>query len=135
MSTDSGDQKHISQRPLSPHLQVYKLPLAALISIGHRATGFALTCGTLLLLWLLIAAATGPAPYNTFMAFATSPLGQFMLFGWTLSLYFHLTNGVRHLFGDMGYLLKIKSAHQSGCLILIATFLLTAGTWYCALYI
>ncbi len=122
-------------RPLSPHLQIYKPQMTSVLSITHRATGVALAIGSLMLLWLLCAAATGPGAYNTFMNFAGSPLGRFMLFGWSFSLYFHLCNGIRHLFWDMGYLLNIKQAYRAGYIVLLGTIILTLSTWICALYI
>ncbi len=122
------------QRPLSPHLQVYKPQMTSVMSIMHRFAGIALSVGSLLLVWLLLAAATGPEAYNIFMVFAGSLLGQFMLFGWTLALYFHLCNGIRHLFWDVGYLFDLKNAYRAGYLVLAATYILTIGTWYCVLY-
>lgn len=83
--------------------------------------------------WWLIAAATGEEAYNTARDFAGSPIGMLMIFGWSVALFYHLSNGVRHLFWDLGYLLKIEHAYRAGYLVLISTALLTAGAWYCAL--
>ena len=120
------------ERPLSPHLQVYKPQMTSMLSITHRATGVALMFGLLLLTWLLVAAAAGESAYNTFMAFAGSPIGLLMLFGWTFSLYYHLCNGIRHLIWDTGRLFKMYNAETAGFVVLTATFLLTLGTWVCA---
>ena len=79
-----------SARPLSPHLQVYRLPLAAWLSISHRITGIGLTLGTLLLTWWVAAAAYGPDAYATFAGFIGSPFGYFILFGFSVALFFHL---------------------------------------------
>lgn len=128
MSIESGKAK----RPLSPHLQVYKPQLTSVTSITHRATGVALAIGTLMVIWWLVAAALGPGAYNIAKNFAASPLGLFMLFGWTLSLYYHLLNGIRHLLWDMGYLFELKNAYLAGYAVLAGTLILTIATWYCA---
>jgi succinate dehydrogenase / fumarate reductase, cytochrome b subunit len=119
-------------RPLSPHLQVYRLPMTANMSITYRATGVALSAGTLVLAWLLIAAATGPEAYDLAAGFAASWLGQLMLFGWSLALFYHLCNGVRHLVWDTGRLFKKEDANRAGYVVLAATLLLTAAFWYAA---
>ena len=117
-------------RPLSPHLQVYRLPLLANLSILHRMTGAALSGGALMVTWWLVAAALGEDQYNIAMNFIRSPLGIFMMFGWSFSFYYHLFNGIRHLIWDTGRLLKLKDAYLSGYVVLILTVLATAATWY-----
>ncbi len=117
-------------RPLSPHLQVYRLPLLAILSILHRMTGAVLSIGGLMVAWWLVAAMLGEGPYNTAMNFIRSPLGIFMMFGWSLALYYHLFNGIRHLIWDTGRLFKIKQAYMSGYVVLLLTVLATAATWY-----
>lgn len=121
-----------SKRPLSPHLQIYKPQMTSTLSILHRATGVALAIGTIMLVWLLVAAAIGEEAFDTFMAFAGSPLGQLMLFGWSFALFYHMCNGIRHLIWDTGRLFKIENAKRGGFVVLIASFLLTASVWYCA---
>lgn len=121
------------ERPLSPHLQVYKLPMIAITSILHRITGVGLVAGLLMLSWMIIAAATGEEAFKVFTDFAQTHVGLLLLFGWSLALYYHLCNGIRHLFWDMGYLFKIKNANRAGYVVLIATFILTVGTWCYAL--
>ena len=116
-------------RPLSPHLQVYRLPLLALLSIGHRLTGLALTFGTFLLVWWLVAAATGPEAYATAQAAISSVIGRLLLFGWTLALFYHLCNGIRHLFWDVGYGYELKAAYASGWAVLAAAVALTLLAW------
>lgn len=118
-----------TQRPLSPHLQVYRLPLTALMSISHRATGAGLAIGTILVTAFLIAAATGEAEYNFVMDLATSTLGTIILFLWSAALYFHMCNGIRHMFWDIGKNFNKKCAHKSNFYVLAFAFLLTAGTW------
>lgn len=117
------------ERPLSPHLQVYKPQLTSVMSILNRATGVALFIGTFMVAWWLIAAATSESAYNVAMGFAHTNIGTFILFGWSVALFYHLSNGIRHLCWDMGYLLKIKDAYKAGYLVMLSTIILTAVTW------
>ena len=116
-------------RPLSPHLQVWKWTLTMALSILHRATGCALAAGSLMLVWWLAAAAMGPGAYDTFSTFAVSDIGQLCLFGWMFALYLHLCTGVRHLIMDTGRLLTIREADRFGILILLVAAALSAATW------
>ncbi|MCB1556830.1 MAG: succinate dehydrogenase, cytochrome b556 subunit [Alphaproteobacteria bacterium] len=116
-------------RPLSPHLQVYRPQLNTITSILHRITGYALAVGTLMVVWLLAAAASGPGAYDFFMTFAGSPVGQLLWFGWSVALFYHLCNGIRHLIWDTGRLFDLKHAAAAGYVVLIATALLTALVW------
>jgi len=121
------------ERPLSPHIQVYKPQMTSVLSILHRATGVALAVGTLMVAWWLIAAATGPESYAIAQEFAETPFGTLMIFGWSVALFYHMSNGVRHMFWDLGYLFKIQNAYKAGYLVLLSTVLLTGGAWFCAL--
>ena len=105
------------ERPLSPHLQIYRWPVTMATSITHRATGLALAAGTLLVAWWLIAAATGADAYDTFSMVARSPLGLLILFGFVWSLAYHLLNGIRHLVWDSGYGFDVKTAERTGILV------------------
>ncbi len=117
-------------RPLSPHLQVYRPQLTSVLSITHRATGVALSVGTLLLVWWLISAATGPEQFAVAQSVLGSWLGLLLLLGWTWSLFYHLCNGIRHLFWDAGYGFELRTTYVSGWLVMLATLVLTALTWY-----
>jgi succinate dehydrogenase / fumarate reductase, cytochrome b subunit len=90
-------------RPLSPHLQIYKPMLTMMMSIVHRITGSALYLGTLLLIWWLIAAAAGPNAYAMVQWFMETLLGRFILFGYTWALIHHALGGIRHLIWDLGH--------------------------------
>jgi succinate dehydrogenase / fumarate reductase cytochrome b subunit len=116
-------------RPLSPHLQVYRWQLTSVMSILHRASGIALSAGTLLLVWWLAAAASGPGPYAQVQAFIGSWLGLLLLFGWSAALFYHLCNGIRHLWWDTGHGLELNSVYTSGWAVLGATAALTAVAW------
>jgi succinate dehydrogenase / fumarate reductase cytochrome b subunit len=119
----------IAKRPLSPHLQVYKPQLTSLLSISHRATGLALSVGTLLLVWWLVAAASGEAAYLTVQGFVGSWFGLLLLLGWSVSLFYHLAQGIRHLVWDAGYGYELKTAYASGYAVLAATAVLTLIAW------
>lgn len=121
-----------ANRPLSPHLQIYRWQLTMLMSITHRATGIALAVGTALLLWWLMALASGPQAYAQASAVLGSGMGRLALFLWTAALFYHLCNGLRHLFWDAGYGFRIESAYRSGYAVLAAAALLTAVTWIAA---
>lgn len=120
------------ERPLSPHLQIYKWPVTMGTSIIHRITGVGLTLGTLLLGWWLIAAALGPEAYGQFQTLAGHWFGRFVLFGFTVSLVYHALNGVRHLFWDFGYGFKVPTANMTGIATYIATLVLTVLIWAAA---
>lgn len=116
-------------RPLSPHIQIYRPQITTVLSITHRATGVALAVGTLLLVWWFAAAATGPEAFATVQRVLASWIGRVLLFGWTLALFYHLCNGIRHLFWDAGLGFELKTTYISGWLVIIATLALTALTW------
>ena len=118
-----------SDRPLSPHLQVYRPQLTSILSITHRATGVALAVGTLLLACWLISAALGPASYAGLQHFLASWLGILLLLGWSWSLFYHLCNGIRHLVWDTGRWLDLKSCYASGYGVLAVSSVLTAIAW------
>ena len=116
-------------RPLSPHLQVYKPQLTSMLSILHRATGIALAVGTLLLVWWLVAAATGESAFADVQAFIGSWINRLLLLGWSYALFYHMCNGLRHLFWDAGKGLEIETAYTTGKLVVAASIVLTAAAW------
>jgi succinate dehydrogenase / fumarate reductase cytochrome b subunit len=120
-------------RPLSPHLEVYKPQLTSLMSIFNRLTGLALSVGALFFVWQLLAAASGPAAFASFQGLAGSWIGLAALFGWTISLFYHLLNGVRHLLWDAGWGFDLGTAYWTGHIVLIATLALTILAWAVAL--
>ena len=117
------------QRPLSPHLMIYKPQLTSMMSITHRATGAALALGSLLVVWWIVALASGAEYYSFVQSIITSWFGQLVLFGFTVAVFYHLSNGIRHLFWDFGYNLTIEGVHRSGYMVLASTVILTAITW------
>jgi succinate dehydrogenase / fumarate reductase cytochrome b subunit len=120
-------------RPLSPHLSVYRLPLAAILSITHRITGIGLSIGMLLLTWWVASAAYGPGAYAVFTGFMGSFLGYLLLLGFSVSLFYHLCNGIRHLFWDAGMNFEIAETNRGNMIVLAGTVILTVVTWVMAL--
>jgi len=118
-----------AQRPLSPHLQIYRWQLTSVLSIVHRFTGLALCVGTLLLVWWLVAMASGPQAFGVAQDFIGSWLGRLLLLGWSFALFYHLSNGIRHLWWDAGYGFSIKSVNTSGYVVLAASTSLTVLAW------
>ncbi len=118
-----------NQRPLSPHLQVYRPQMTSALSIFFRLAGIMTSLGVVLMVWWLVAGATGADYYATFADLLGSVVGRFVLFGWTLALIYHLCNGVRHLFWDAGYGLEREAIQPTAVAVLVATVLLTLGMW------
>ncbi len=119
-------------RPLSPHLQVYRPQITSVLSIAHRATGIVLAAGLILLLWWLAAAASGADAFATVQEAAGSFLGRLFLFGWTFALFYHLCNGIRHLFWDMGRGFELATVSLTGWLALGGAVALTGLSWVLA---
>ncbi len=116
--------------PLSPHLQIYKPQLTSILSITHRATGVFLSIGALLLCYWLLAIAAGPEVYGKLSAHITAWYGQLVLLAFGFSLYYHLCNGIRHLFWDIGVGLEIETTYRSGyAVIAVSLFLTAASAW------
>jgi len=123
----------IDKRPLSPHLQLYRFPLTALISITHRATGIVLSAGALFFVVLLVAAAAGAHSYNAVHAHLSTWYGTVFLIGFTFALFFHMCNGIRHLFWDIGWGFELPTAALTSRLVIVGAIVLTAITWLIAL--
>ena len=119
-----------TKRPLSPHLQVYDmLQLTSALSIAGRITGVAWVVGLVVLVWWLVAAASGPSAFAQVQWFLSSWLGLLGMFGMTAAAWYHTLNGVRHLFWDAGYGYDIPTTYRSGHLVLVGTVVLTLLTW------
>jgi succinate dehydrogenase / fumarate reductase, cytochrome b subunit len=119
------------ERPLSPFMFPiwYRFQLGSFLSILHRLTGIALTIGTILLTWWLIAVAAGGELFAATHAFISSPIGMLLLFLWSAAFYYHLCSGIRHLAWDTGYGFEIRDANRNGYAVLTATVVLTIVTW------
>ncbi len=121
-----------SKYPISPHLQIYRLPLTALLSIAHRITGVILAFGALFLVWVLAAAAKSAQAYQMLLQHMDSWYGQIFLFGLVFSLYLHFCNGIRHLFWDMGYGFELETVDLSARLAIGMAAVLSVATWMVA---
>lgn len=120
---------------MSPHLQVWRWHVTMLTSILHRVTGVGLYLGGLIAAAWAVSLAAGPEAYETFKAVLGSPLGKFVMFGMTLSVFYHLGNGIRHLVWDFGYGLDLKSANSSAWAVFGFTIAATLATWAIAFQI
>ncbi len=118
-----------TQRPLSPHLQVYKWQVQMLTSILHRVTGVALAVGSVVLIAGLLHLAAGEDSFNHFRDIVGSPIGMVLLFGWSWALFYHLWNGVRHLLQDAGSGYAIPQFIRSSWLSIIGSIVLTVLAW------
>ena len=114
-----------TQRPLSPHLQIYKWQVQMVTSILHRATGIALSVGALIFVWWLVSLAAGEDAFNQFKVCMGSPIGIVLLIGWTWSFFYHLCNGIRHLIQDAGVGYTIVQFVRSSWASVIVSLLLT----------
>ena len=117
------------ERPLSPHIQIYKPQISSVLSILHRLTGIALAVGTLLLTWWLTAAAYSPAAFSHVQGFMASWFGQLILLGFTFAFFYHLSNGIRHMFWDIGKGFSLDAMNRSGWMVIVASVSLTALAW------
>lgn len=118
-----------SNRPLSPHLQVYRLPLTGVISICHRMTGVILAVGVVFFVALLLALASGPHSFAPAQSFLNSLLGRIVLFLWSYTLFFHLCHGIRHLLWDTGHGFDKESLGKLALLELVASVGITLLVW------
>ena len=116
-------------RPLSPHLQVYRPQLTSVLSITHRGTGVFLAVASLLLVYWLAALAEGPESYATAQGLFGSWLGKLILLACTFSMFYHLCNGVRHLFWDIGFGFELDTAYRSGYVVIAVSIGLTIVSW------
>lgn len=115
----------MSQRPLSPHLGVYKFMYTMSLSIMHRMTGIAASFGFLAFAWWLMALASGPETYAAAMRCLSSPLAKLLLVGFTFSFVYHFCNGIRHLVWDTGRGMERAQARRSGAVVIVVALALT----------
>lgn len=116
-------------RPVSPHLQIYRFMWTMALSILHRMTGVFLSIGAIFLVYWLVSVASGAHAHETARELIASWPGRLLLFGWTLAFWFHFSNGMRHLFWDAGQGLELGPARVSGYLVVVAAVILTLITW------
>lgn len=116
-------------RPLSPHLSIYKQIPTMMMSIVHRITGMALYAGTLLVAWWLVAAASGEAYFDWVNAIFGSLLGRLVLLGYTWALIHHMLGGIKHLAWDLGYGFEKEFSTKVARLQIVASVVLTLALW------
>jgi len=116
----------MNQRPLSPHLGVYKFMYTMALSILHRITGIALSVGFLVFAWWLMALAQGPQAYAEAVEILRGGFFKLLLGGWALAFIYHFCNGLRHLAWDTGAGLEKRQARRSGAAVVVATIVLFA---------
>ena len=119
-------------RPLSPHISIYRWPITMASSILHRATGLAMAVGFIVLVGWLFDAASGPAVYAKFMGVMDSTVGLIFLIGWSFAFFYHLSNGIRHLVWDTGRGLEKDQATASAWFVIVLSVVLTAAFWWVA---
>ena len=124
-----AEAKAPAQRPLSPHLSIYKPMLTMMMSIVHRITGAGLYFGTLLVAWWLIAAASSPNAYASIGSFMSSFFGRLILFGYTWALAHHMLGGMRHLIWDTGRGFQIWQINALSWLTIIGSIALALVIW------
>lgn len=121
-----------SERPTSPHISVYRWPISMTLSILHRMTGVALAVGLVVYVAWLMAAAGGSNDYRQFVDLMQSPLGRIALVGWSLAFFFHLCNGVRHLFWDTGRGFEMSQVNASAWTVIVTSVVMTLLYWWLA---
>ena len=117
-------------RPLSPHLTIYRWPITMTLSILHRMTGVALSVGLIVFTVWLIALSTGAAAYEQIAALLQSIVGRLLLVAFSFAFFFHLCNGVRHLFWDLGKGFEMHQVTASAWSVVVASLALTIGLWF-----
>ena len=122
-----------TNRPLSPHLQIYSWQISNTTSILHRLSGVGLSLGILCLVTWIVAAAVGEDFYKSVAGLLGGPLGLLVLFGFSASFFYHLANGIRHLCWDAGYGFEKKRARLTGWVAIITAAILTALFWLAVL--
>lgn len=116
-------------RPLSPHLQIYRPQLTSVLSFAHRLSGLALGIYSIALVAWLVAAAAGPEPFAIAQAYAQSVLGQILLLAATFCFFLHLCGGIRHLFWDSVRGFELHAIYTSGWIVVAASIVLTVVAW------
>ena len=117
-------------RPISPHLQIYKPQITSILSISHRFTGIILYLSTFLISFWLFCIAFNNNLKIILDSFFFSNLGKIILFFITFSFIYHFLNGIRHLVWDFGYGFNIKNVYLTGFIIIILTLALNIYIWF-----
>ena len=123
----------IKQRPVSPHIQIYRPQLTSLLSILHRATGLFLVLGLIVICSWLVCVALGEESFRLFNSMGSTLVGKILSLGLVFSLVYHSFNGIRHLVWDFGYGFELKSVYLSGGIVfllsIVVTLLIVVRAW------
>ena len=119
-----------NNRPISPHLQIYKPQITSILSISHRFTGIILFFSCFLVCIWLFAMAFNDSLYDLINIFFSGIIGKVILFFITFSFFYHLLNGVRHLLWDIGYGYKITNVYLSGIIVILLTLVINIYIWF-----
>lgn len=123
-----SEKNNKDNRPLSPHLGIYKPQITSVLSISHRISGFALYVGAIILVWWILANVYGCAScINPLIA---SAAGRCIIGLWSFALFYHMLNGIRHLFWDLGKGFEIKTVNTTGLLVIFGAIVLTVVSWW-----
>ena len=122
----------VRERPTSPHTTIWRWHLTMATSILHRFTGIALYGGALIAAAWAVSLASGPEVYGAYKAVLGSILGKVVLFGLTLSAFYHLGNGIRHLMWDTGHGLDVKTANATAVGVIAFAIAATLAVWVIA---
>jgi len=117
-------------RPLSPHLQIYKPQITSILSIFHRLTGISLSIGSFIIVAWIVSLSMGVESYSYFMSVVDNWFIQTIIFGFAFALFYHFSNGIRHLFWDAGLGFELKSVYVSGSIVVLNAIILTSLTLY-----
>ena len=117
-------------RPIAPHLQIYKPQITSILSIFHRITGLALLLGIAGLTWLVVALSQGTEAFAQFQICTQSLYGQILIVAILFSLFYHLLNGIRHLFWDIGKGYELENVTRSGVAVVVFSILFTLGFYF-----
>jgi len=120
---DNPQRPAAANRPLSPHMTIYRWPVTMMTSITHRITGGGMAVGMIVLAWWLVCISNGPEGWQSFHAIWDTPLGLLLLFGLTWSLVYHFLSGVRHLAWDLGYGFDKREAERNSVIIFALSIL------------
>jgi succinate dehydrogenase / fumarate reductase cytochrome b subunit len=115
-------------RPISPHLTIYRRSLTMMMSITHRITGCGMALGGLLVVWWFLAAARGPERFDRVNWLLSSWLGGLVMIGLLACLWYHFFNGIRHLMWDTGAGFEVSGLRNTGMVVLGATAVMTVIT-------
>ena len=116
-------------RPLSPHLSIYKKVLTSVFSIFHRFTGIGMSIGAILLSIWIILIALGPNYFSIFQLISSYFIFKIFLFLWTLAVFYHLFNGIRYLIWSYGKMMDLGVVYKSGYVVLALSILSTSLVW------